>query len=125
LKRLKLKEINGKNYIVGYGCFGNPDYTEYEWLNKPEVITDEYNQPLYYFDGKRPVYLPISYSTEQLEDLRTAWCQEEIRKLYTAEKEFKILRKAMKVGETKEYLEYDAAVEAIIAESKTIDFQIK
>ena len=110
-------KLNTENYIVGYGCFGNPDYPEYEWKNQPEKLTGEFNLPLYKWDGTKPVYSPQPYTPEQLETSRKDTCREEIRKLYSIEDELKILRKAVQSTEP-DYVKYNLAVENIITTSK-------
>ena len=127
--RLKL---NNDNYITGYGCFGNPDYPEYEWIDKPEIITDDMNQPLYFYDAEsqKVIYKPQLYSIEQTEQLRKEWCQAEIRKNSSAEDEIKILRENMinitsGQGDTREFSDYNSNVKNIIKESKIKNFQIE
>lgn len=124
--RLKLDE---NNKIIGYGAFENIDYPEYNWTDKPEIIIDEYNQPLFYWDGEKPVYSPIEYTDEQTKNLRKAWCKEQIAMVYPSDKESQILRENMNsiiagTGNTEAYMAYNMAVQAIIAESKEKDFQI-
>jgi len=117
-------KLNKENYIIGYGCFGNPDYPEYEWQNPPEKLTGEYNLPLYKWDGTKPIYSPQPYNPEQTEQLRKTKVKTEIRKLYSVEDELKILRKAIASTEP-EYIDYNNDVEKIISESNKMDFQIK
>ena len=64
-----------------------------------------------------------------VEELRRDWIEMNIRKLYTHNDEYQILRENMNSitsgqGNTKEYLEYDSTVKSIIEKSKNIDFAV-
>lgn len=125
--RLKL---NNDNYIVGYGCFGNPDYPEYEWSDAPEELTGDYNLPLYKWDGTKPVYSPQPYTPEQLEEMRAEWIRTKIEKLYPQDLQLKINTEAMDSilsgqGGTTEFAQMNADRQKIKEESKTKDFQIQ
>jgi len=100
---LKLKGITIDNH------FDKFNRSNWLWLDYP--------------DGA-PVYIPQPYTDEQLEHLRKEWCEVEIRKAYSVSKEAQIIRQAIG-GNTSEYDAYNAAIEAIIAESMTKDFQIE
>lgn len=117
-------KLNAEKYIVGYGCFGNPDYPEYEWQDPPEKLKNKSGNLLYRWDGEKPIFSPQPYTPEQLEELRKDWCQAEIKKLYPADKESQILRKAL-AGDKTDYDEYHTTIENIIAESHKKDFQIE
>ena len=111
--------IDENNYITGYSCI-EPDLNglQYDWKNIPEEIRNANNQPLYKWDGTKPIYSPQPYTPEQTEQLRKAEVRAEIRELYSVEDEIKILRNAVKSTETI-YTKYNKDIENIITSSKT------
>ena len=126
MKRLKLREED--NRIIGYGYFGNTNYPEYKWENEPKELLDTIGQPMYLWDGEKPVYSLIGYNDEQVEELRKKWCRKEIKAQYPEGIENKIIRENMDSilagdGATDEYTAYTEAIKAIIAESKEKSFQ--
>lgn len=121
MMRLKL---DNEGYISGYGCLGNHDYPEYDWVKIPEVLVDNYGQPLYFWDGEKPVYKPQGYTAEQLEEMRKEWVKAEIEKLYPPDVQLKILTETM-IEPTEAYQKMQEDRDRIKVDSKKIDFQIK
>jgi len=102
----KLSVIDLDNFFDAFGR------SNWKWPDYPE--------------GEQ-VYFPQPYTPEHLTELRHNWVNEEIRKHYSTEEEQAIRRKNMMSftggkGNTREFLEYNTAVEKIITESKTKDF---
>ena len=113
--------LHKNSYIIGFGEFVQKDFPEseeYSGQDLPEELTDKYNQPLYKWDGTKPIYSPQPYTPEQTEQLRKAEVRAEIRELYSVEDEIKILRNAVKSTETI-YTKYNKDIENIITSSKT------
>jgi len=123
--------IDENNYITGYSCI-EPDLNglQYDWKNIPEEIRNANNQPLYKWDGTKPIYSPQPYTPEQTEQLRKAEVRAEIRELYSVEDEMKIHRQNINAlmetdgTQTDEYIKYNNTVEKILLNSQKKDFQI-
>jgi len=117
-------EINTDNEIIrnDSGTYTAENYVEtYENLNdlfyrgvpkylvKDGTITERTESEIF----------EILEATER-ETYRKAYCQAEIRKLYSVDKEFQIQRKAILDTDNEEFITYNEIVESIIDQSKTM-----
>jgi len=117
-------EINSNNELIrnDSGTYLAENYVE-TYENLTELFVN--GIPRYYLkDGTitertEAELLAILEATER-ETYRKAYCQREIRKVYSQDKEFQLQRKGIIDPEDKEFIAYFNAIESIIAVSKTL-----
>ena len=120
-------ELNQSNEIIRND---SSTYTAEKFVETYDNLTDLHFQgiPRYYLkDGTitertENELFEILESTQR-ETFRKAYCQREIRKLYTQDKEFQLQRKGIIYPENKEFVEYFNAIEAIISNSKKLSIK--
>lgn len=117
-------ELNQNNELIRND---SGTYTAESFVETYENLNDLHFQgiPRYYLkDGTitertEAELFAILEATER-ETYRKAYCQREIRKLYSQDKEFQLQRRGILDPEDKEFVEYFNAIESIIAVSKTL-----
>jgi len=118
-------ELNNQNEIIRND---SSTYTAESFVETYENLNDlSYNGiPKYILkDGtitertENEILDLLDHSAER-ENYRKAYCQAEIRKLYSVDKEFQLQRKAILDPENEEFKTYNEIVESIIEQSKTM-----
>ena len=112
-------EFDSKGYII------NAVFDGLEHDNIAKTLVDRFGRPNWiwpdYPEGE-PVYSPMEYTPEQLEEKREAWVRGEIQRLYPVDKQLKLM--VEKDLRPEAYNVMLADRERIKKESRLKDFQI-